>query len=87
MVIFLASQVLLFIFCLCLSSDYGYMHSDGFTGPCVVDDSSSIANPCDGVTGTLVYSRSQGYRKIAGDVCVGGEESKFGTVYDSCIGE
>lgn len=69
-----------------IASDYGYMHSDGFTGACVRDELISLEDPCaQGKTG--VYKKSQGYRKVAGDVCGGGEESAFVAIDSVCCGE
>ncbi len=66
----------------CCASDYGYLHADGFTGPCIRDDSIILPDPCD--SNATTYSRSQGYRKVSGDVCVGGEEERFSAVDALC---
>ena len=58
------------------NSDYGYQHTDGFTGPCIRDMSIKLSDPC--IENHTIYKKTQGYRKIAGDVCMGGEEAKFG---------
>lgn len=65
-----------------LCSDYGYMHSDGFTGPCIRDVSIALQDPC--VQSQTIYKKSQGYRKISGDVCRGGQEQNFAAVDAVC---
>ena len=64
-------------------SDYGYMRSDGFTGPCIRDNSIDIS-PTSCTNESLTYSESQGYRKVAGDVCAGGVEFALGPVTRPC---
>ena len=54
-------------------SDYGFMHSDGFIGPCIRDPAVPYNDPCL-TSNILSYNKSTGYRKIPGDVCVGGVE-------------
>lgn len=63
-------------------SDYGYQHSDGFTGACVHDDSVTLDPVCTG--GEPVYSKSQGYRRVAGDVCSGGVEDQYAPQVTGC---
>ena len=65
----------------CSFSDYGYMRSDGFTGPCVRDSSFPLSPPpC--LNGSVTESR--GYRKVSGDVCVRGVETFFVPVTRPC---
>ncbi len=49
--------------------DYGYQHSNGFNGECVRDKSVTLQDACaqDDVVAAI---KSQGYRKVAGDVCL-----------------
>ena len=68
----------------CCTSDYGYQHADGFTGPCIRDESVVLPDSCSKSDSTS-YMKSQGYRKVAGDVCVGGEEDTFAPVDALCI--
>ena len=66
-----------------LFSDYGYKRADGFTGSCIRD--SIVQLPPGGcVHGHTNYSQSQGYRKVAGDLCSGGLETLFGPVLHPC---
>lgn len=64
--------------------DYGYQHSDGFSGSCVRDDSIVLQDVC--MSGQVLAAvKSQGYRKVAGDVCSGGDKEKdFAPVAVSC---
>lgn len=64
-------------------SDYGFMRSDGFTGPCVRDPDIPYTDPCADGTKTT-YLKSRGYRKVAGDVCVNGVEDEFGYYTFTC---
>ena len=65
-------------------SDYGYMHpNNALTGDCVADQSVVLEDPCTG--GNLTYKKSQGYRKVAGDVCVGGDEYKYAPIESPCM--
>ena len=66
-------------------SDYGYLHSNGLTGPCVVDESIDLQDSC--AEGKISYRQSQGYRKVSGDVCVGGDESKYAAVDTLCCND
>ena len=60
------------------------MRSEGFTGPCIRD--SSITLPATCVGNVSLYMESQGYRKVAGDVCVGGLEASFSPQSRPCCG-
>ena len=68
---------------LCLYSDYGYMRSDGFTGPCVRDDTIPLSHDTCSPR-QVSYQETQGYRKVAGDVCVNGVESTLGPISRPC---
>ena len=57
------------------------MRSDGFTGPCVHSTSLPTVSCAEGMNS---YLESQGYRKIAGDVCSGGVERLFGPIKHLC---
>lgn len=59
------------------------MRADGFTGPCVRDSSIALP-PTNCSQGQLSYFESQGYRKVAGDVCQDGVEVTLGHVMHSC---
>ena len=61
------------------------MRSEGFTGPCIRDSSISLPATCVG--NVSIYSESQGYRKVAGDVCVGGLEASFSPLSRPCCGD
>ncbi len=64
-------------------SDYGYARSDSFTGVCVRDSTVPLpSGEC--LAGQTTHLVSQGYRKIAGDVCSGGVEGNLGPVSQSC---
>ena len=54
-------------------SDYGYQHANGISGECVRDKSIALDACTQGM-------KSQGYRKVAGDVCTGGLLAKFAQV-------
>ena len=65
------------------SSDYGFMHSDGFVGACIRDPTVQLDDPC--LTGKVTsYYKSTGYRKIPGDVCAGGVEATLEPQLYSC---
>ena len=64
-------------------SDYGYMHSNGFTGSCVRDVAVTLTDPCSN-NQTVSYKKSRGYRKVSGDICEGGVESTLGPVDTLC---
>ena len=49
----------MYVHLLMLSSDYGYKHANGITGPCIRDDSVSLNDPC-AARGVSVYYKSQG---------------------------
>lgn len=59
------------------------MRSDGFTGPCVRDSSISLP-PTTCSDGQVSYLETQGYRKVAGDVCHGGVETALGPLVHPC---
>lgn len=64
-------------------SDYGYRHpNNALTGDCEVDQSVALEDPC--ASGNVTYQKSQGYRKVAGDVCVGGEEHMYAPIKSVC---
>jgi len=50
--------------------DYGYGRGANLTGPCVRDPAIILDSPCTSNSST--FWQTQGYRKIAGDVCQGG---------------
>eukprot|EP00731_Ephydatia_muelleri_P020374 Em0013g101a len=66
-----------FTTCSCASEDFecdfGFMRVDGVKGPCVTDTAILSIDPC--TAGASVYNKSSGYRRIAGDGCVGGVEA------------
>lgn len=64
-------------------SDYGYMRSDSFTGPCVRDNSVSLP-PTNCSEGQASYYQTQGYRKVAGDVCENGVQDNLSPVLHPC---
>ncbi len=64
-------------------SDYGYMRSSGTSGLCIRDNSVALPHAVCSAD-QQGYFQSQGYRKIAGDMCVGGEEAALGPVVKSC---
>ena len=67
----------------CVCSDYGYQHADGFTGECVRDDSVALpSSTCP--DGKLTYTETRGFRQVAGDVCTGGVAQSLGPVTRSC---
>lgn len=68
----------------CCASDYGYQHADGFSGPCIRDNTIILPDPCS-QDNVVSYKQSQGYRKVAGDVCAGGEEKSFAPIDSLCI--
>ena len=39
-------------------SDYGYMHANGYSGPCVRDGNITLDTPCN--NGELTFLQSQG---------------------------
>lgn len=64
-------------------SAYGYEHSDGFTGVCVRDSSVTLDPICT-EPNAISYMKSQGYQKVAGDVCVGGVQQEFLPIETAC---
>ena len=68
-----------------ICSDYGYKRTSGLTGPCEADESIILPDPCEGTSGNSAYKQSQGYRKVAGDVCKGGDEGSFAAVDNMCF--
>lgn len=71
------------------NSDYGFKHAGEFTGLCVRDSSVQLPpSACDSDgDGTLIYSETRGYRKVAGDVCFAGVTVELGPVTRSCCVE
>ena len=55
-------------------SDYAFKPANGLNGPCVRDEAVPLDDPCaDGLVKTVM--KSQGYRKVAGDLCTKGSGS------------
>ncbi|KAL5471539.1 hypothetical protein EMCRGX_G029663 [Ephydatia muelleri] len=75
-----------FSVCICAledyECDYGYMHDDGLSGPCVRDTAISLSDLCAG--DALTYTKTSGYRKIAGDGCIKGLDSDLAPVIVPC---
>ena len=69
--------------CVISCSDYGYMRSSGTSGLCIRDGSVVLPHAVCSAE-QQAYSQTQGYRKIAGDLCVGGEEVTLGAVLRPC---
>ena len=71
------------ILCSTSYSDYGYEHSDEFSSVCVLDPDVSLP-PSSCPEGAVSYTETRGYRKVAGDVCTGGESVNLLPVTRSC---
>ncbi|CAI8030523.1 Sortilin-related receptor [Geodia barretti] len=64
--------------------DYGYAKpGEDLSGLCVKDPDVELEDPCDN-EGTTTYIASTGYRKIAGDVCQGGDERLYAPYEAEC---
>jgi hypothetical protein len=64
--------------------DYGYERLS-LSGLCVRDPDVDLPDPC--AAGQKNYTASSGYRKIAGDLCQGGQESLLNPFTAPCCGD